>query len=82
MFCEDCEENIYNIEINSIHNAHNLININSFYNDINRYRRIIIEKNRILSNFIRFNNLILNTFEKRKFKKFTRYRMYGLYSSN
>ena len=66
MFCEDCEENICKIEKDSIHKGHNLINIFRLYNDSFRYKKIIIEKNRILSNIIRFNNLILKTFEKFK----------------
>jgi len=64
MFCEDCEQNVCKNEINTKHKGHKLVNLLSLNKDYLRYRIIILEKNRILSNIIRFNNLVLNTCSK------------------
>jgi len=64
MFCEDCEANVCKNDINTKHKGHKLINLLSLNKDYLRYRIIILEKNRILSNIIRFNNLVLNTCSK------------------
>lgn len=63
-FCSDCQENICEKESTKKHRGHSKINFISFEADITKYRDIIIEKNKVLSDIIRFNQVILNTYDK------------------
>ena len=65
-FCFDCEENICSRERETNHRDHRLISIYQLNKETINYRNIIYEKNKNLSYIIKFNNLILNTFEKFK----------------
>ena len=62
-FCVDCEENVCDKETIKKHSGHNKINIFTLGTEVAKYRDIIIEKNKTLSDIIRFNQLILNTYE-------------------
>ena len=61
-FCVDCQENICNKDPTIKHRGHTKINFISFEADIAKYRDIIIEKNRVLSDIIRFNQDILDAY--------------------
>ena len=63
-FCVDCEENVCDKEPTKKHLGHNKINLFKFGTEVAKYRDIIISKNKTLSDIIRFNQLILNTYEK------------------
>ena len=63
-FCIDCQENICEKESTKKHRGHKKINFITFEKDIVKYRDIIIEKNKVLSDIIRFNQVILNTYDK------------------
>ena len=69
-FCVDCQEHICNKEPTKKHREHTKINLIKFEADINKYRDIIIEKNKILSDIIRFNQVILNTYDKFQYNYF------------
>lgn len=58
-FCLDCHLNVCNEYSTKIHREHKKI---SFFK-IEPKKKIILEKNRILANIIKFNELILNTYE-------------------
>ena len=58
-FCLDCHVNICNEFSTDFHRQHKKI---SFFK-IESHKKTIIEKNRILANIIKFNELILNTYE-------------------
>ena len=62
-FCMDCQENVCDKESTTKHRGHEKINFITLENDINKYRSIILEKNKILADIIRFNQIILNTYE-------------------
>ena len=59
-FCRDCKENICNINSSKDHLGHDKLNLFKIEPKI----KLIIEKNRLLSNIIKFNELIINTYEK------------------
>ena len=59
-FCNDCHVNICEENSHVIHRKHHTTN---FYK-IEPQIKVITEKNRILSDIIRFNELILNTYRK------------------
>ena len=59
-FCNDCHVNICDKNSHVIHRKHH---ITSFFK-IEPQIKVIVEKNRILSDIIRFNELILNTYQK------------------
>ena len=63
-FCLDCQENICEKENTTKHRGHEKINLFTFNKDIIQYIAIIKEKNKILSNIIRFNQIVLNSYEK------------------
>ena len=62
-YCADCQENVCDKETTLRHRGHNKINLFKFSNDINKYREIIVQKNKILSDIIRFNQIILNSYD-------------------
>ena len=62
-FCVDCEENVCDKETTKKHSGHNKINLFKFAPEIEKYKKSIIDKNKTLSDIIRFNQLILNTYE-------------------
>ena len=59
-FCNDCHVNICEENSHVIHRKHHITNFFKIEPQI----RVITEKNRILSDIIRFNELILNTYRK------------------
>ena len=59
-FCQDCHENICETFSSKQHPRHTITN----FFKIEDKKKIIIDKNKKLSNIIRFNELILNTYEK------------------
>ena len=61
-FCLDCQENVCEQESPTKHRGHEKINFISFENDINKYIEKIKNKNKILSDIIRFNGIILNSY--------------------
>ena len=63
-FCVDCQENICDKESTTKHRGHTKKNFIEFEADIGKYRDIIIYKNKVLSDIIRFNQAILNTYDK------------------
>jgi hypothetical protein len=63
-YCYDCQENICDKEKTERHRGHNKANIFKLYEESTKYKTLIIEKNRILSDIIRFNQLILNSYDK------------------
>lgn len=65
-FCMDCQENVCESEKIERHRGHNKISLLQFSKDIIKYQKIIKQKNKILSDIIRFNNIILNTYDKFK----------------
>ena len=65
-FCLDCQENVCEKEIKTKHSGHTKINFTQFENDINQYIPIIQAKNKLLSDAIKFNQIILNCYEKFK----------------
>ena len=62
-FCVDCQENICGRDPTIKHRGHQKINFISFEADITKYKEIIVKKNKILSDIIRFNQVILNTYD-------------------
>ena len=66
VFCADCQEHICDKEPSKKHKEHTKINLMKYEDDIAKYIDIITEKNKILSDIIRFNQLILNTYDKFK----------------
>jgi len=58
-FCNDCHKNICEKNSHIVHRKHNITN---FFN-IDSQVKVITEKNRILSDIIRFNELIINTYQ-------------------
>ena len=69
-FCIDCEENICDREENKRHKDHEKINLTKFSDDIQKYQNVIKEKNKMLYDIIRFNNLILNLYRKFSYNYF------------
>ena len=65
-FCLDCNENVCDKEKVERHRGHNKKSLIGFSIDINKYEKIINEKNKILADIIRFNEIILNTYNKFK----------------
>ena len=63
-FCVDCQENICEKDHTKKHRGHIKINFIAFEADIGKYKEIIAEKIRVLSDIIRFNQVILNTYDK------------------
>ena len=61
-FCLDCEENVCEKDSTTKHLKHKKINFINFENDINKYINIIKEKNKMLADIIRFNQIILNSY--------------------
>ena len=62
-FCVDCQENVCDKETTKKHNGHNKINLFKFSPEVKKYRDAIVQKNKTLSDIIRFNQLILNTYD-------------------
>lgn len=63
-FCLDCQQNFCDKERTSKHLGHNKISLFTIANIANKYREVIIKKNKILADIIRFNKLILDTYDK------------------
>ena len=63
-FCFDCQQNFCDNEKTSKHSGHNKISLFTITNLANRYREVILRKNKILADIIRFNKLILDTYDK------------------
>lgn len=63
-YCYDCQENICEKEKTERHRDHKKVNLFTLYEQAAKYRTRIVEKNRILSDIIRFNQLILNSYDK------------------
>ena len=59
-FCNDCHVNICEENSHIIHRKHHITNFFKIETQV----KVITEKNRILSDIIRFNELILNTYQK------------------
>ena len=59
-FCHDCHVNVCNEISSKIHRKHHITNFFKMEPQV----RVIVEKNKILSDIIRFNELILNTYQK------------------
>ena len=59
-FCRDCKENVCEKLSSKQHRGHNITN----FFKIENKKKIILEKNKLLSSIIKFNELILNTYEK------------------
>ena len=59
-FCHDCNENICKENKDKTHRDHKTTNFFKIEPQI----KVIVEKNRILSDIIRFNELILNTYQQ------------------
>ena len=59
-FCPNCYKHVCNEMSSKIHRDHNII----FHFKIQPKKQIIIEKNKLLLNIIRFNELILQTYEQ------------------
>ena len=59
-FCRDCKENICDIYSSRMHKGHNTTD----FFKIESKKKIILEKNKLLSSIIKFNELIINTYEK------------------
>ena len=59
-FCLDDNENVCEEYVKKKHRGHN---IKTFFN-IELKEKIIIERNKVLTDLIKFNNLILNTYKK------------------
>ena len=59
-FCNDCRINICEENSHIVHRKHNITNFFKIEPQI----KVIAEKNRILRDIIRFNELILNTYQK------------------
>lgn len=70
IFCFDCEENVCNKESTKKHLGHNKINLFKLGDEVAKYRDAIIKKNKTLSDIIRFNQLILNTYENFQYNYF------------
>lgn len=62
-YCYDCQENICEKEKTERHRGHNKVNLFKLYDQSEKYKKLIVEKNRILSDIIRFNQLILNSYD-------------------
>ena len=69
-YCADCEENICDKETTIRHRGHDKKNLFKIGEDIAKYKDIIIKKNKILSDIIRFNQLILNSYDKFQYNYF------------
>ena len=63
-YCYDCQENICEKEKTERHRGHYKVNLFTLYDQSAKYKALIVEKNRILSDIIRFNQLILNSYDK------------------
>lgn len=61
-FCEDCKENVCK-KCSKFHLNHKLINLNDLFSEFKKYSKVIIKKNRELSNIVRFNETIRETYE-------------------
>ena len=59
-FCTDCHRHVCNESSTKMHRGHNKINLFK----IDPKKKIIVHKNKILSDIIRFNELILHTYEQ------------------
>ena len=69
-FCFDCEENVCDKELTERHKGHNKIELTKMEAELNKYKEIIVQKNKTLSNIIRFNQLILNTYNTFQYNYF------------
>ena len=69
-YCADCEENICDKETTVRHKGHNKKKLFEIGEDLAKYRNIIIKKNKLLADIIRFNQLILNTYDKFQYNYF------------
>ena len=63
-FCFDCQENVCLKEKNLRHIGHKVISLAFLHSEIEKCKDAIIQKNKILSNIIRFNQILLNSYEK------------------
>ena len=69
-YCADCEENVCDKETTTRHRGHNKKNLFKIGEDIAKYKNIIIKKNKLLSDIIKFNQLILNSYDKFQYNYF------------
>ena len=63
-YCCDCQENICEKEKTERHRGHKKDNLVKLHEQSAKYRTLIVEKNKILSDIIRFNQLIINSYDK------------------
>ena len=69
-FCLDCDENVCEKELNKYHKDHNVKDLTELHKDFLIYRKKIIQKNRDLSILIRFNQLIVKSYEENQYNYF------------
>ena len=63
-FCEDCEENICEKCFENNHKNHNIIKLEEYIHSFQEYIDVISERNKVLSDIIRFNQIFLNIYGK------------------
>ena len=63
-FCETCQIIVCEKDLKNHKDYHKLKNIEELKKDFKEYRKIIIKKNKDLSNIIKLNKIIVNTAEK------------------
>lgn len=76
-FCSTCQENICEENSSKMHKGHKKID----FFKIDTKKKEIINKNKILSDIIKFNELILNTYEKLPDNYFNIINLYNLIES-
>ena len=59
-FCEDCEENICEKCFENNHKNHNIIKLEEYIHSFQENLDVISERNKVLSDIIRFNQIFLN----------------------
>ena len=63
-FCLDCEDNVCEKEKDSKHKNHKRIDLDKLTQDIPKFTKIIMKKNKDLADIIRFNEIIINSYVK------------------
>lgn len=63
-FCEDCEENICEKCFENNHKNHNIIKLEEYIHSFQENLDVISERNKVLSDIIRFNQIFLNIYCK------------------